>query len=71
MKSTQQIYCIPSPTANEQDVCFLKIPKQIFRISPANAKLYAAYLDFKAFNSEGVISAPFKQKKIASTITTG
>lgn len=41
---------------------FVKIPKQLFSISPANAKLYAVFLDFKAFNPEGFICPPFKRK---------
>ena len=40
----------------------VKIPKQLFSISPANARLYAAFLDFKAFNPEGFICPPFNRK---------
>lgn len=42
---------------------FVKIPKQLFKITPSDARLYAAFLDFKAFNIEGFVCPPFKQKK--------
>lgn len=42
---------------------FVKIPKQLFTISPGDARLYAAFLDFKVFNSEGFICPPFKVKE--------
>lgn len=34
----------------------IKIPKNLFRITPSDKNLYAAFLDFKMFNQEGVIS---------------
>lgn len=41
---------------------FVKIPKQVFKITPADARLYAAFIDFKVFNPEGFICPPFKRK---------
>lgn len=40
----------------------IKIPKSLHSISPKNARLYAAYLDLKLFNPEGVIKMPIKRK---------
>lgn len=40
----------------------LKVPKNLFSLSPKEVKLYAAYLDFKLFNPEGVIQLPFARK---------
>jgi hypothetical protein len=45
---------------NEQ---FIKIPKNIFSIHPRDAKLYAAYIDFKAFNPEGNILKSQQNKR--------
>jgi hypothetical protein len=36
---------------------FLKIPKALCNCSPAQAQLYATFLDFKAWNPEGIITA--------------
>ena len=41
---------------------FVKIPKQLFKIRPSDARMYAVYLDLKAFNPEGIIKTPFKKK---------
>lgn len=39
---------------------YIKIPKQLFSIEPSHTRLYAAYVDLKAFNTQGVIRRPFK-----------
>jgi hypothetical protein len=36
---------------------FIKIPKALCQCSPAEAQLYAAFLDFKAWNPEGIITS--------------
>lgn len=36
---------------------FLKIPKALCQCSPREAQLYAAFLDFKTWNAEGIITS--------------
>lgn len=40
---------------------FIKIPKSLHSITPKNARLYAAFLDFKLFNQHGCISGSFRK----------
>lgn len=45
----------------------LKIPTGLFRLSTKDVRLYCAYLDFKAFNSEGHICPPYARDRFYYT----